>query len=421
MARDEAYRKAEERIADAGFCGLTTLNLSFSGLTSLPDQLGNLADLRTLYLRNNRLTDLPPSLARLKHLKELKLDHNPLNPELAAAYEQGLDAVMAYLRAKAEAQIVLHEAKLILIGEGEVGKSSLLGALRGDPWVEDRPTTHGIEILPVEVTDPARGTKITLNGWDFGGQPIYRPTHQLFFSAPAVYLVVWKPREGPQQGFVKDWIKLVKHREAEAKTLVVATHADPGQRRPDINRQDILDAFGRETVIDFFHVDSKSRDDGTYLGVDELKGAIARVAAELPEMGRSVPAKWQQARQALKDTGRAWMTFDAFVTFCAGHGIDAEQARLFAKISHTLGHLIHYDYDTALRDIVILKPDWLAKAISFVFDDPKTRDDNGLVTMERLHHLWNDPNRADADRYPEQLHAAFVRLMEQGMDYVGAR
>jgi GTPase SAR1 family protein len=38
--------------------------------------------------------------------------------------------------------------------------------------------------------------EITLNGWDFGGQRVYRPTHQLFFSAPAVYLVVWKPREG---------------------------------------------------------------------------------------------------------------------------------------------------------------------------------------------------------------------------------
>ena len=39
--------------------------------------------------------------------------------------------------------------QLILIGEGEVGKSCLLGALRGDPWEEGRPTTHGIEIKPV--------------------------------------------------------------------------------------------------------------------------------------------------------------------------------------------------------------------------------------------------------------------------------
>ena len=153
--------------------------------------------------------------------------------------------------------MVLNEAKLILIGEGDVGKSCLLGALRGDPWVEGRPTTHGIEIKPVKVTDPNTGTEITLNGWDFGGQRVYRPTHQLFFSAPAVYLVVWKPREGPQQGFVKEWIKLVKHREPDAKILVVATHGGPKERQPDIDRQEIWDLFGKDTVIDFFHVESK--------------------------------------------------------------------------------------------------------------------------------------------------------------------
>ena len=45
-----------------------------------------------------------------------------------------------------------------------MGKSCLLGALRGDPLEEGRPTTHGIEIKPVKVTDPATGTEITLNG-----------------------------------------------------------------------------------------------------------------------------------------------------------------------------------------------------------------------------------------------------------------
>jgi hypothetical protein len=196
---------------------LEKLSLMNDQLTDLPSPVGHLTHLNWLYLLDNRLTDLPSSLAQLEHLEVLILANNPLNPELAAAYKEGLDAVKRYLRAKAGAQVVLNEAKLILIGEGEVGKSCLLGALRGDKWVEGRPTTHGIEIKPVKVTDPDRGTEITLNGWDFGGQRVYRPTHQLFFSAPAVYLVVWKPREGPQQGFVKEWIKLVKLREPEPK------------------------------------------------------------------------------------------------------------------------------------------------------------------------------------------------------------
>ena len=88
-------------------------------------------------------------------------------------------------------------------------------------------------------------------------------------------------------------------------------------------------------------------------------------------------------------------------------------ADLFTKVSHTLGHLIHYADDEDLKNIVILKPDWLATAISFVFDDRQTRDNHGLVNFERLGKLWNDPTRDEEDRYPQDLHSAFVRLMER--------
>ncbi|MEH2409225.1 leucine-rich repeat domain-containing protein [Nostoc sp.] len=383
-------------------------------LNLLPDWLGNLKKIQEIDLTSNYITDLPVSLGQLPHLEKLALNDNSLNPDLAAAYEQGTEAVLQYLRAKAEALVTLNEAKLILIGEGEVGKSCLLGALRGDEWEDDRPTTHGIEIKPVIVTDPDNGTEITLNGWDFGGQRVYRPTHQLFFSAPAVYLVIWKPREGPQQGFVKEWITLIKNREPEAKVLVVATHGGPGQRQPDIDRQEILDQFGKDTVIDFFHVNSKPSEDTTHCtGLAELKDTIARVAASLPEMGRSVPAKWQQVRETLQTSDKAYLPYDDVIAICAEQGIDKEQAELFLRISHRLGHFIHYHYDPTLRDIVILKPDWLAKAISFVLDDGMTRKRNGLVEFEHLSQLWSHPPFAGEEGYPSKLHPIFLRLMER--------
>ncbi|MDZ7991329.1 MAG: leucine-rich repeat domain-containing protein [Nostoc sp. EfeVER01] len=409
--------------------GLRELYAINNKIEQLPNEIGNLTQLRKLYLggkrissyqifianiHGNHLTSLPHSFTKLTQLVELNLDQNPLNAELAAAYEQGLDAVLQYLRAKAEEQLTLNEAKLILIGEGEVGKSCLLGALREDKWVDDRPTTHGIEIKPVTVTAPDSGIEITLNGWDFGGQRVYRPTHQLFFSAPAVYLVVWKPREGPQQGFVKEWITLIKNREPDAKVLVVATHGGPGQRQPDINRQEILDQFGKDTVIDFFHIDSKPNQDTTHCtGLAELKDTIARVAASLPEMGRSVPAKWQRVRETLQTSDKAYLPYDDVIAICAEQGIDDEQAELFLRISHILGHFIHYHYDPTLRDIVILKPDWLAKAISFVLDDETTRKRNGLVEFEHLGQLWSHPPFAGEEGYPSKLHPIFLRLMKR--------
>lgn len=52
-------------------------------------------------------------------------------------------------------------------------------------------------------------------------------------------------------------------------------------------------------------------------------------------------------------------------------GIEPQQPEIFLRISHTLGHLSHYDYDPTLRNIVILKPDWQRKAIGFVLDNER--------------------------------------------------
>jgi Leucine-rich repeat (LRR) protein len=396
-----------------GMAGLSRLVATGCRLVSLPDWVGELKHLESIELEKNSLTDLPTSLAGLERLISLELRGNPLNPELAAANEEGLEAVKRYLRARADCQVELNEAKLILIGEGEVGKSCLLSALRNDPWVEERPSTHGIEIKPVHLIADDTGKRITLNGWDFGGQRVYRPTHQLFFSAPAVYLVVWKPREGPQQGFVREWITLVKHRAPDAKIIVVATHGGPQQRQPDIDRQSLWDSFGKDMVREFFFIESKPDDKGGRRGIPELTAAIAQLAVSLPEMGRRVPLRWVKARDALEKAKVAYLQLDQVFELCRSSGMTEDEARDFIRVSHRLGHLIHYEHDSVLRDIVVLKPDWLATAISFVLDDEHTRSNNGLVTLCRLTQLWNDREQPPDFRYAPHLHRVFLRLMER--------
>jgi hypothetical protein len=402
---------------------LTRLYLGVSDgnpIDNLPDSFERLSNLEILDCTNCQFNDLPSSITQLENLKVLNLRSNPLNLELDAAHENGLDAVKAYLRAKAESQLTLNEAKLILIGEGEVGKTCLLDALLDKPF-QPHDSTHGIEIQSFNVTTDSQ-TTITLNAWDFGGQRVYRPTHQLFFSAPAVYLVVWKPREGSQAGQVKEWIQLVKRREPSAKILVVATHGGPQQRQPDIDRQELWDLFGKETVVDFFFVESKPDAHGQRKGIDELKHAIAQVAANLPEVGRSVPKSFADVRQALsgggaavegQDKGAPYLPLREVLDICRTHNMDDEIARLFITISHRLGHLTHYENDPTLRDIVILRPDWLATAMSFVLDDEETRAKHGLVKFSRLSHLWDDSTRTEDSRYEKNLHPIFLRLMER--------
>ena len=65
--------------ADEGHHGILlrirTLNLSNLGLRVIPDEIGNLGQLKHLKLDNNHLTSLPVSIGTLKRLKELNLSN----------------------------------------------------------------------------------------------------------------------------------------------------------------------------------------------------------------------------------------------------------------------------------------------------------------------------------------------------------
>ncbi len=392
---------------------LEYLYLSNNQIGKIPDGIDYLKNLRELHLNNNQIEEIPDAIINLRKLLGLYLENNPLNPALEAVYKQGPYELEEYLRERAKSQITLNEGKLILVGEGAVGKSCLLGALRGDEWIEGRSKTHGIEIKPCQFTH--NQTEITLNGWDFGGQTIYRPTHQLFFTAPAVYLVVWNPRMGIHQGCVEYWITLVIRRAPQAKILVIATHKNPNQSQPDIPRQQLIEKFGEDTIIDFLFVNSKPEEE---TGIAELKNKIAEVAYHLPAMGEKVPQKWESVWETLENKERAYLSYREVINICQKANLENEQAELFLETSHRLGRLIHYHNDPTLKDIVILKPDWLAKAISFILDDEITKNNQGIITIERLRQIWkNPPQKNDQGQaetgYPDKLHDIFLRLMER--------
>jgi internalin A len=106
------------------------------------------------------------------------------------------------------------------------------------------------------------------------------------------------------------WIQLIKRREPSAKIIVVATHGGPQMRQPDIDRQELWDLFGKETVVDFFFVDSKPNENGQSRCIEELKNAIAHVATGLPEMGRSVPQSFDNVRLALQSQNMPFLPLE---------------------------------------------------------------------------------------------------------------
>lgn len=213
---------------------LTSLDLGRNQLVSVPESLANLSALSSLRLSDNKLTGLPALLANL--LVEgllLRLDGNPLADPLPRLVARGAAELATYLRSLHDAE-PQYEAKLLVVGEGNVGKTSLIAALRPAPFVEGRETTHGIEITPLTIRDPLAGRDMTVRGWDFGGQEVYRITHQFFFTRRAVYVVAWNARQGQEQDEVEGWLRRIRLRVGRgASALLVATHC--AERRPELD------------------------------------------------------------------------------------------------------------------------------------------------------------------------------------------
>ena len=188
-----------------------------------------------LDLTDNQLTELPYQLAdALTGGLVIRLHGNPLREPLPELVERGGAELIAYLRSLEDA-VVQYEAKLLLVGEGNVGKTSLVSALKGEEFIEGRPTTHGIEISAIPFQHPDLDLDMTLRAWDFGGQQVYRVSHQFFFTPRALFLVVWHARQGQERDEVEDWLRRIKLRVGDAAVaMVVATHSGTagGSRLP---------------------------------------------------------------------------------------------------------------------------------------------------------------------------------------------
>ena len=274
--RENSLHSLPESIGN--LTALKRLNLSDNNLTDLPESIGNLAVLTELNLTGNKLTSLPSQLADcLTNGLYLRMNYNLLHDPLPEIAARGADALATYL-ASLDETMTQFEAKLLLVGEGNVGKTSLVAALRGAPFVEGRPTTHGIEIWPLTFRHPDIDRDMTLRAWDFGGQDVYRVTHQFFFSRRALYVVVWNARQGQEQDEVEGWLRRIRLRVGrDARIMVVATHCE--ERLPELDYPHLEHAFP-DMLAGNFEVDNR-----TGAGIPELREAIGRAGGAVAPDG----------------------------------------------------------------------------------------------------------------------------------------
>jgi WD40 repeat protein/DNA-directed RNA polymerase subunit RPC12/RpoP len=101
-------------------------------------------------------------------------------------------------------------AKVVLLGEGTVGKTSLAHRLVEDQYVV-RDRSHGMKVWRLDLPlppDDSMDREALL--WDLAGQEDYRLIHRLFLNETALALLLVNPQKNDPFAEVGDWLKTLR-------------------------------------------------------------------------------------------------------------------------------------------------------------------------------------------------------------------
>jgi internalin A len=389
---------------------LTRLYLHGNQLTSLPPELCQLTQLTVLYLSDNQLTELPSELRKLKKLEELYLHNNPelsIPPEILGPT---WDEVISKNIKPASPQSILdyyfrpkrplNEAKLILVGFGEVGKTSLVNRLVHGKFDKKEKKTPGIKITnwPVKLSG---GDEVRLNVWDFGGQEIMHSTHQFFLSHRSLYILVLNGRQGHEDSDAEYWLNLIRSFGGDSPVIIVLNKQR--EHSFDLNRHNLMGKF--PGMIRKF---IKTECDDPALNIGELKKAILYETDNLEGLRDGFPEEWFSIKDKLSSMKDNYLTFEKYREICAklGEKAQVDQDKL-AGYLHQLGIALNYKDDPRLRDMHVLNPHWVTEGIYTILNAKELEARKGELHINCLNQIL------DSKVYPRERHLFLLNLMRK--------
>jgi internalin A len=127
---------------------LEYLDLNYNKLQSIPNEISELKNLFALRLAGNKITKLPPELLSLKKLQILEITNNPLRipPEIGIKRAEPQVILKFYFETITKTRKSLDELKLLMVGQGSVGKTSIIKRILQDGFNTQETKTEGISI-----------------------------------------------------------------------------------------------------------------------------------------------------------------------------------------------------------------------------------------------------------------------------------
>lgn len=405
----------EGALALAKITGLRSLDASgnrigIRGISALLDAWERLSDLK------GRMIDLR-SNGDLSQMLPAEVLNSTDAPTIIAAYR-------SFRRAARQGTTQqLNEAKLLILGNEAVGKTSLVRYLiHNKPRNPDERKTRGAAIHEKIETQlwQIQESPIKLHVWDFGGQEIFRSTHRYFLTARTLYLVVLEARREDDDS-LDGWLQCVRNLGGDSPVIVVTNKSDLQDHVIEVDDRRLQERY---PGIAFIRT-SCNNDKDSAMSIAALRKRIVETLSNDPRLRYvrdPIPPSWLRVKNAVAKVARQRrvMSIRDFQRLCEGadqkvkrHELVSEESEQTAllRLLHYLGVVIAYGFDeisstASLREVTLLDPNWLTGAIYTLLDHPDVRDEQGVFTRESLNDLL------DTKIYLPQWHEFILQMMQ---------
>lgn len=385
---------------------LEEIFLTGSKLKSLPIEIGNLTLLKRLHLINSKVEVIPESLLNLRKLEYFNISMTPLEGRVPEEMRKQPPYDLISFICKQQNQqetYFFNESKMIIVGQGNVGKSCLLDRITNNIYTEKKESTEGIDVKRWVYNKNKK--EYVLNIWDFGGQEIYHSTHQFFLTKRSLYIFVWDARAEEEYGRIDYWLKTIESFAEESPIIICINKCDKNTTR--VNRIDFKEYKEKYSQIQAI-LDISCKDN---INIKRLRTLIINQASSLQITKEKWLKSWYDVREEIEEISeRKYITYDKYKEICHKHNVGVEEGKSLSKYLHDLGIILHYQDDSFLRGIVILSPEWATSAVYKILDSQENvlKNRNGVLKISDLPLIWND-----FELYPEDKHIFLLKIMEK--------
>ncbi|MEZ0485773.1 COR domain-containing protein [Fibrella aquatica] len=382
---------------------LTRFDCVNNELKEISLRFSELEELHTLYLFSNKIIEIPDEVIFHKSLKRLEVHNNPIEsipPELFEGSDRknNLEAIRNYLNSLKAGTKNLNEIKVIIVGDGGAGKTSLQKLLTNEDFNPHESQTHGINIKHLTLRPNKKNVKYRL--WDFGGQEIMHATHQFFLSRRSIYIILLNAREEPNPEY---WLNHIKSFGGNSPVIIVINKTDENPSF-DINRLFLKEKY--QNIIDFIKISCSHG-----IGVENVKSALKKAVLEIKDLNSQWAVSWFKVKTILEDMTTSFISFDEFTNLCYENGVyDSSSQNTLVEYLNDLGIILHFK-DFSLSDTHVLDPEWVTHAVYKIINSKKLADNNGLLKLSEIRTILNFNGEDQRFKYPSTSLNYIIELM----------